>query len=598
MNKLFQRLKINQKLNLIGYVGVIGLVISSISVWFTLNNAHQLNINIQTYSTLEKHLWAVRSNYNAINRDILLLFLLDPQDQNQGKKVNETFEHFNKTAANLKEVNEKLVSEGSKDAELKPLVNKVSETIHIYQTFISANVTKIKNAKIEDSLASAECKDILYNQFDPLVENLRRDREALFAEIKNKVDQANADFESANNTANILIGLITIFVIVIVSILSKIVSNNISNRLKYVSDTLDKVAGGDLPEVKTFDDKDEIGVMSYSFTNLVVELNKLKQFTVAVGTGNYETDIEVFNNKGEISHALTEMKANLKIASDLKNIQNYTSEGLAKFSNILRSTVDEDYYDNILSNLVKYVKANQGGLFIIEEKNKEKFLNLTASYAYDKKKFVEKTLVIGEGLAGQCVLEKETIILTEVPDHYVHITSGLGKATPSAIVIVPLKINSEVVGVVELASFNEFKQYEIEFIEKVAENIASAIISAKTNQRTKELLEISQQQTEEMRAQEEEMRQNLEEMQATQEEMERKEREMQFVLEDARQKEEELKQTLEEVRAIQEETERTSNEQKVKDANTKKTYESEINSMYDKWYNQLKRIENNNINLK
>lgn len=595
MNKLFQRLKISQKLNLIGYVGVFGLIISSISVWFILNNVHELNKNIQNYASIEKSLWSIRSNYNAINRDLLLLYVLDPNVDEQLTKSNETFEHYSKTIKKLEEDKQKLLEEGSNDTDLKPLINKINTTIQSYTSFVTKNVVKIKNVSTSDSLGSVECKDILFNKFEPLVEQLRIDREALFQLLKSKIEKANQDFETANRTANILVATLTIFVIIIVYVLSSMVSKNISNRLKYVSETLDKVSGGDLPEVKTFEDKDEIGVMSHSFTNLVLELNKLKQFTVAVGNGNYESDIEVFKNKGEISNALTEMKANLKIASDLKNIQNYTSEGLAKFSNILRNTVDEDYYDNILSNLVKYLKANQGGLFIIEEKNREKYLNLAASYAYDKKKFLEKTLLIGEGLAGQCVLEKETIILTEVPNHYVNITSGLGQATPSAIVIVPLKINNEVVGVIELASFNEFQQYEIEFIEKVAENIASAIISAKTNQRTKELLEISQQQTEEMRAQEEEMRQNLEEMQATQEEMERKEREMQLVLADARQKEEELKQTLEEVRAIQEETERISNEQKVKDANTKKIYENEINSMYDKWYKQLKRFEKNNL---
>jgi methyl-accepting chemotaxis protein len=559
MNKLFQRLKISQKLNLIGYVGVFGLIISSISVWFILNNVHELNKNIQNYASIEKSLWSIRSNYNAINRDLLLLYVLDPNVDEQLTKSNETFEHYLKTIKKLEEDKQKLLEEGSNDTDLKPLINKINTTIQSYTSFVTENVIKIKNVSTSDSLGSVECKDILFNKFEPLVEQLRIDREALFQILKSKIEKANEDFETANRTANILVAALTIFVIIIVYVLSSMVSKNISNRLKYVSDTLDKVSGGDLPEVKTFDDKDEIGVMSHSFTNLVLELNKLKQFTVAVGNGNYESDIEVFKNKGEISNALTEMKANLKIASDLKNIQNYTSEGLAKFSNILRNTVDEDYYDNILSNLVKYLKANQGGLFIIEEKNREKYLNLAASYAYDKKKFLEKTLLIGEGLAGQCVLEKETIILTEVPNHYVNITSGLGQATPSAIVIVPLKINNEVVGVIELASFNEFQQYEIEFIEKVAENIASAIISAKTNQRTKELLEISQQQTEEMRAQEEEMRQNLEEMQATQEEMERKEREMHSIIDEVQKRENELREYILELQSQKAELENKLN---------------------------------------
>jgi GAF domain-containing protein len=114
--------------------------------------------------------------------------------------------------------------------------------------------------------------------------------------------------------------------------------------------------------------------------------------------------------------------------------------------------------------------------------------------------------------------------LTEVPDEYIRITSGLGEANPRALVMVPLKVDKEVYGIVELASFKPYEQHEIEFVEKLAETIASTLASVKAAQKNKNLIEQFQQQTEVMRAQEEEMRQNMEELQATQEEMARKER--------------------------------------------------------------------------
>jgi PAS domain S-box-containing protein len=124
-------------------------------------------------------------------------------------------------------------------------------------------------------------------------------------------------------------------------------------------------------------------------------------------------------------------------------------------------------------------------------------------------------------LAGQAWQEGDIVYLTDVPQNYVKITSGLGDANPTSVLIVPLKVNDQIFGVVEIASFSTFQDFEMEFVQKIAESIASTISSVKINAKTQHLLEESQEMTEQMRAQEEEMRQNMEELQATQEEMQR-----------------------------------------------------------------------------
>jgi len=214
--------------------------------------------------------------------------------------------------------------------------------------------------------------------------------------------------------------------------------------------------------------------------------------------------------------------------------RNWVTQGLAQFGEILRENNDniEELSYNILRYLVNYVKVNQGGVFLINEtKTGEKVFDMTSCIAYDRRKYADKTIKWGEGLIGRCALEKETIFITDIPDSYMNITSGLGDSNPGTILLVPLKTTEKLFGVIELASFQVLQKFEIEFIEKTAESIASTISTVTNNIQTNKLLKETQIQAEKMSQQEEELRQNLEEMRATQEESDRREIERKGILE-------------------------------------------------------------------
>lgn len=226
--------------------------------------------------------------------------------------------------------------------------------------------------------------------------------------------------------------------------------------------------------------------------------------------------------RAELEHTLKEIEE----ARAMEERQNWVSRGIADISDILRQDNNKDIHSTLITAIVKYIDANQGCIFMVNENDSDHvFLEMVACYAYERKKHFSKTIEIGQGLIGQCYLEKEAIKLKEVPEDFVSITSGLGEAVPTFVAIIPIRQENRVSGVMEFALFHELEDYQIEFLEKLGHNIASFFMANTMNIKTKELLEQSQMQMEQLRAQEEEMRQNMEELQATQEEMQRKEQE-------------------------------------------------------------------------
>ncbi len=294
-------------------------------------------------------------------------------------------------------------------------------------------------------------------------------------------------------------------------------------------------------------DETDFGSEQAAVERLTNSLKQAVSFTRKMAQGKPEIEWLGMNednrsaNQTTLAGELIRMREQMEQVREDDQKRLWTTEGLSRVAEITRQHQSNVQLlsDHLLTYLVRCLKANQGMLFFWEEEKQH--LVLASCHAYDKKKFVEQQIAPGEGLVGQTFLEQETTHLTEIPSSYMDITSGLGKASPTSLLLIPLKVNEQTIGILELASFGTFAEHTIAFLEEAGEIIASSVATAQLNQQTQLLLSQSQQQAEEMRAQEEEMRQNVEELQATQEEMERKAQELFRAKEELEQKNEEAK---------------------------------------------------------
>lgn len=322
--------------------------------------------------------------------------------------------------------------------------------------------------------------------------------------------------------------------LIILLIVNWIMAYSITNPLKRTTQVLRELAQGKIDNNNKLvvNSGDEIEDIGNSVNTLIDGLSKTVTFANEIGKGNLNASYNKLSDGDLLGDALLNMRKSLeqaKTQEDKRKIEdekmNWATQGVAKFAEILRENTDDmnEFSYQIINNLVKYVDANIGGLFLVNNDNKNDiYFELASCYAYDRRKFLQKRINLGEGLVGRCAKEGETIYLTEIPKDYIHIVSGLGDDTPSCLLIVPLKLNDEVYGVVEIASFEIIEKHVIDFIEKIGESIAATISNVKINIRTVKLLEESKIKSEELASQEEEMRQNMEELQATQEESTRK----------------------------------------------------------------------------
>ncbi len=246
--------------------------------------------------------------------------------------------------------------------------------------------------------------------------------------------------------------------------------------------------------------------------NLTTQVRAIAEVATAVTKGDLTRSIAVAA-EGEVAALkdnINEMIRNLKDTT-LKNAeQDWLKTNLAKFSRMLQGQKDLLTVGRlILSELAPVVSAQQGVFYMMDTSSKQDdpYLRLLASYAYKERKNIDNRFKLGEGLVGQCALEKEKILLTEVPNDYIKITSGLGEAKPLNIIVLPIVFEGQVKAVMELASFDRFSATHETFLDQLTESIGIVLNTIEANMRTEDLLKQSQSLARELQSQQEELQQ-------------------------------------------------------------------------------------------
>lgn len=248
-------------------------------------------------------------------------------------------------------------------------------------------------------------------------------------------------------------------------------------------------------------------------------IDKIAHALRKIEEGTYDATV---SSTGEVKvdDAIYQISTKLAKESSREIKRNWVNEGLAKFREILSTHTEiHPLCDDIMSKLVHYVEASQGAIYVINDSEADPKLDMISCYAYGRNKFANQSFALGEGLVGQCFIEGKSIFISDVPADYNQIYSGLGKSTPRCVLIVPLKLKTEIIGILELALFKELETYQIEFLERFSESVAQSITTIRVNEHTRLLLDESIAREQKMMEQEEQMRESMEELYVTQEEM-------------------------------------------------------------------------------
>lgn len=447
----------------------------------------------------------------------------------------------------------------------------------------------INNPQMNDALEIADEAYRNGKKVKAAIQNYLKSPEEvkLFEELENaKLEMSDMEvrFSGTIDTLNtFVINLLLISILLIVALLtvitfisSRLISGTIARPVLKVVENLKQLASGILTTDIQVESRDEIGMLNASFIELQNSLKQKSEVSSAIANGDFslkteprskddelafsinqivenfsevveqanriargelDTNITMRSDHDELGSALIKMTTDLKNSNEEKRRQLWQKNSQSEINDVMRGEQEvHELGQKIISQLCKLIEAKVGAIYIKDEDT----YRLVGSFAFNRRKNIEAGYKSGQGLVGQAVLEKQPIIITNVPDDYTAIASGLGQAPPKNLLVSPCVFNDDVVAVIEVGSFDAFTEDQLQFLKLISENIAIGLNASKGRTELKKLLAKTQQQAEELQVQQEELRQANEELEEQTKALKESEQQLQTQQEELRVTNEEL----------------------------------------------------------
>lgn len=493
----------------------------------------------------------LKKNSSIISIGIILIsivfvgvihFYLTNLYSNKLEEVSNTLNLLNKNKEQYNKINSLAEVLGSSTEEIKKEISSTADIIDYSLSalinggqFASLNKTIVFNIPNKEELQRLKNLRRIWNEYNTLFIQVSKNNFDSFSKnnIKSKFKTLNSkqnsvfklyynEYNKYKNTLFIINLILVIFYIFVSIALYFFIKQLFLTPIKFIEKSIHNIS-----QDNSIEKKPHFIYYNKVFLNLIDLQKKVKDryhFVNQLVKDNYNVSFKNYNKNDFLESSLIKLRNKLKenIKENAKRqkeeeLRKWFTDGQAMFNDILRESSDSINYlaESSLKNIVKFLNAAQGGFFIIsenEENNNKKYLELVSSFAYDRVKSINKKIPIDEGLVGMCALEKNTIWLNNVPDDYMEIESGLGDAPPKNVLIVPLKTEENILGVIEIASFNEFNKDEVLFIESIADDIASTLETTKITDKTSYLLEESQKKSAELALRDAEMSEKINEL--------------------------------------------------------------------------------------